>query len=342
MLTLLLLSCSAGVDATGAIPAEVEQEGAPASYTVFSAEIVVGDPLLTEVDAAGNVTWQIHVKDALGSYWHAERGYPILMDVQPVKGGTFLLSLYGLGLVEINRAGEVVWHHDDPAASHDVDRLANGNTIYARTWAAQGENAVVEVNPAGAEVWTWSGVEAFGSDPRFDGYSDEGQAWMHPTAVQRLADGRTSICMRNFNEIALVDGAGKVVREVTFQSPEADPGPKNTGNLRGHRPHGAEWRPGHGLSVALRSPDRAVAIEDGAMVRELRSPEISGITDVDVLDDGHVLLAAHDRVQEVDADGAVVWSWVVPSEPTGSDDRARHIFQTIARLDADGGSVDFD
>ena len=342
---LLLLACAP--DPWNTVPTpDVEGVGAPSATVILSASVDARDPLLVELDATGAIIWQFHIKDLFETGSEEAALLPGLMDVQPVAGGTLLLAFFDLGILEIDRDGNVVWRHDDPTVSHDVDRLPNGNTIYTRTWAKQGEAAIIEVDPEGNEVWSWSGVEAFGSNPLFDGYVDEGDAWMHANAVQRLADGRTSVCVRNFNEIVLVNPDGSVSREITFASPENSEGPNTTGALQGVRPHGAEWVPVKGLSVALRAPDRALRIKDGTTVQEFRSPAVTGITDVDHLPDGSMLIAAHTTVQEYDAAGDLVWSWSAPpqSGPTAdlTDDRLRHVFYTVSRIDADGAPLDFD
>ena len=96
----------------------------------------------------------------------------------------------GDGVVEYDKSGKIVWNigrneiTDNPLyLASSVERLANGNTLYARTWAAEGEPAVVEVDRAGSVLWSWSGEEAFGSNALFAGYRDEQDAWMHPTVV---------------------------------------------------------------------------------------------------------------------------------------------------------------
>lgn len=342
MMLLLLLACVEGDEITG-VPVS-EEPAAPAGDTVLlGVALEANDPRVVEVDASGKEIWSFPVSGLFGDEWAAMSPKPLLMEVQPVAGGTILLSLYGEGIYEINRAGEVLWHHDDPEASHDVDRLANGNTLYARTWAPEGEPAVIEVDPAGKVVWTWDGMAAFGSNPLFSGYKDELDAWMHPTAVQRMADGTTSICLRNFNRVVRVDAAGAVVREVSFRSPEGADGPVTEGRLQGYRPHGAEWNPGVSMSVALRKPHRSVLMQDGKVLHEYRSADIEGITDVDVAADGGMLIVSHREVRRVDAQGAVLWSWAVPvAEGASSDTADRHIFNTASRIDASGAPVDFD
>ncbi len=337
---IFLLACAQEGDEPATVPSP---EAVSGGTILLGVSEDVADPLVVELNAKGESVWELHVKSLFGQEWEAMERKPLLMDVQPVAGGSILLSLYGVGIIEIDRAGAVLWRHDDGEASHDVDRLANGNTLYARTWAAEGEPAVVEVDRAGSVVWSWSGEEAFGSNALFAGYRDEQDAWMHPTAVQRLEDGTTSVCMRNFNMVVLLDGAGKVTRQISFRAPEGAEGPATKGNLQGLRPHGAEWVPGAGLSVALRSPDRALALKDGQIMHEYRGEGVEGITDVDVAADGGMLIAAHRLVQEVDAQGAVVWEWAVPAEAGASAEAAaRHIFNTISRIDANGAPIDFD
>lgn len=340
---LLLLACAVEPDAPDAAVEPVTDAPSSSERIVLGAAIDVADPMVVELDGNGQRVWEFHVKELFGSEWDAMPLKPLLMAVQPVEGGTFLLSLYGVGLLEIDHEGTVVWRLDDSEASHDVDRLPNGNTLYTRTWAAQGEVAVVEVDRSGNTVWSWSGADEFGHNPLFDGYEDEQHGWMHATAVHRFDDGRTSVCMRNFNEVVVLGASGGVDREVSFAAPTGSPGPRTTGNLQGLRPHAAEWVPGLGLSIALRSPDRALLLKDGTIVHELRNDDISGITDVDVAADGSMLIAAHDRVVQTNASGGVVWSWVVQADDTASgSDRARHVFNTVSRVGADGAPLDFD
>jgi hypothetical protein len=339
---LLFLACAPEPAATPDA-AEPRQSTGYAGRTVFSYTSDGTDPKVVEVDEKGVVTWEFHVRDLVGGESGSLDVVPAVNDVQPLRGGNLLLAVTGYGLYEIDRDGKVVWQHADELASHDVDRLPNGNTLYTRAWAPQGEAAVIEVDSRGTPVWTWSGVQAYAGDPRFDGYTDEGGAWLHPTSVQRLADGRTSICIRNFNRVVLVSPAGELVREVKFQSPETTIGLVTDGNLQGQRPHAAEWTPGEGLLIALRSPDRALHVKEGEVLRDVRAPNLTGITDVDTLPNGGLLIASHSLLEELDANGAVVWSWQEEAESVDDDAaRVKHVFRTVARTDAEGAALDHD
>jgi hypothetical protein len=339
---LSLLACAVELDVS---EPGIEEGGVAGTAETFVVGVSVDaeGPKVAELNSEGVVVWELAIKDILGSEWEGVEPKPLLMDVQPVAGGTLLLSLHGLGLVETDRSGTIVWRHDDPEASHDVDRLPNGNTLYARTWVEQGEDVVVEIDREGKRVWAWSGVVQYGTNPLFTGYADEGGAWIHPTAVQRLENGNTSVCMRNFNTVVQLTPAGEIAREVTFRAPEGREGPATEGHLQGMRPHGAEWLPGQGLAVGLRSPERAVLIKSGAVVLEVRGEELAGITDVDVLPDGGMLIASHHIVERVNAAGTPVWAWDLGStqSPT-SDGRLHHVFNNITRINADGAPLDLD
>lgn len=310
------------------------------------------DPRIVEVDETGEVTWEFHVQRLFGPAWDVYTDqWPSLMDVQPIEGGNILLSIYPLGLYEINRRGDIVWSLADPHASHDVDRLPDGNTLYTRTWAAQGEDAVVEVDPGGNVVWSWTGVETYAADPRFDGFTDEGGSWMHVNAVQRLEDGTTSLCIRNFNLVVKIDPAGRITREVSFLAPLRGKSPETGGAIQGNYPHAAEWLPEGGLLIALRSPDRALHLQGGMKLEQFWTPDVSGITDVDLLPDGGLVVASHHVVQQFDADRNLMWQWedytgAVPRRrEAGADDttsRGRAIFHTVTPVDNHGAPLDHD
>lgn len=341
-----LLACSA----PGSEPFAVETapiDSADAWGAVATVTTQLGDARVVELDSSGKIVADLHLSQILAAEWASLDPKPALTDVQPIAGGTFLLPVFGVGLIEVDRSGRIVWRHNDPAVSHDADRLPNGNTLYARPWVQQGEDAVIEVDSAGNTVWSWSGVEAYGSDPRFDGYLDEGGAWLHVNAVQRLDDGRTSVCIRNFNTVALVSAEGALTREITFTPPEGTNGPQTVGNLLGTRPHGAEWTSA-GVAVALRYPDRALTVVGGKMDFEYRAEGLEGITDIDRLSGGDSLLAAHDRVMRVNASGETVWEWVETPQPLPGDDeegrraRTAHAFYNISPFDTSGAPLDRD
>jgi len=344
-----LAACSIDSDPTSQGTADDPQvtassgwTGAPSSPMLFITSDDMLDPRLVEVDTTGKAALDFPLSQLFPD-WDTLNPKPSPMDVAPTSADSYLVAFYGYGLIEFDREGNVIWRHADPEASHDVDRLPNGNTLYARPWVAQGEPGVVEIDPAGNTVWSWDGLAAYGSDSRFDGYKDEGNAWMHINAVQRLDTGLTALCVRNFNSIVQVDAEGAVQREVTFDSEGKSGSPTTTGNVQGTHPHAAEWTTGQGLSVALRGPDRVVVIHGGVKQRDLRDPSLVGITDMDALPNGHTVFATHGLLRETDAAGATVWEWnQTDASQDVESERARHVFTTIVPLGADGASLDHD
>jgi hypothetical protein len=125
---------------------------------------------IVETDMEGNTLWSYAIPSSL----MGERGF--LLDVNLLDNGHILFTLHGAGIYEITREGDVVWRHEDPAAAHDADRLANGNTLYNRGWAAKGEPVAVEVTAEGKAVWSWDGLAAF-DRPRFAEVDREGCGW---------------------------------------------------------------------------------------------------------------------------------------------------------------------
>ena len=317
-----------------------------AGTTLFGTSGVDQESRIVEVDDAGTMSWEWDVASLFGDDWATMSDHPTVADTQAVAGGTILFSLYGYGIFEIDRAGTVVWSHLDPQASHDVDRLPNGNTLYTRGWAAAGDDAAVEVDSDGNELWTWNGVAAYGTDARFADIVDEGGGWMHTTAAQRFANGETGLNLRNFNALVVVNEVGEVTNETTFESPSDTTFARTSGPLLGDRPHGAEWAPDGSVTVALREPDRAVTLRGDVVEWTWQKVGVSGITDVDRLPDGPTLLASHDHLLALDAQDGVVWQWEsdlgTGAEGTPGEGKDIHAFHSISPRDADGAPLDHD
>lgn len=325
----------------------VEGASVPGS-TMFSYGPTGSASTIVEVDHDGHITWQLKMAELLGDQ-AAEAGIvPQVMDVQPLASGNVLFSVPDLGIYEVDREGNIQWSLPDGMASHDVDRLDNGNTLYVRTWAAKGQAQVVEVDPDGNEVWAWTGVEAYGDDERFSGLSDEGASWMHPTTVQRLADGTTRICARNFNALITVDADGNVVDEYTFRAPVDTELAPTDGKVIGERPHAAEWLADGTFLVGLRSPARVLHInpadDEQPVVWAWSSPSVKGIRDADQLPGGNTLIASRSRLVEVTPDGRVVWQWLadMSNGEAPNDGKVAHAFHAVSRISPNGVVLDVD
>ena len=98
-------------------------------------------PRVVEVDFNGNIVWE---------YRPLESG--AILDAAKLKNGNILITIRGSGIYEVTRDGKVVWEHEEPGASHDADRLPNGNTLYNLGWSAKGEDVVREIDPNGKIV----------------------------------------------------------------------------------------------------------------------------------------------------------------------------------------------
>jgi hypothetical protein len=273
-------------------------------------------PCIVEVDHAGRVQWRHCVYSQRG-----DRG--ALLDAALLPSGNILFTWTHHGIYEIDRSGRTVWKHEDGGASHDADRLPNGNTLYNRAWEPKGAEVVVEVDRDGRKVWSWTGMAAFDRAP----FSEvESEGWMHVNAVTRLANGNTLISIRNFNTVVEVDPAGRVAWSITFAG-ETRAGLRTEGRIRGVHNHEPEILPDGRLLVALREPNRFVEIdrETETVVWSWTHPEGPQVLhlnrEVNRLPNGNTLVSAEDRLIEIAPDGAMVWQMHAPA---GSQPRKFH------------------
>ncbi len=156
----------------------------------------VPDPLgsfLVEVDADGVPIWILSKAGGQPLTWTHDMDYLSAT-------GTFLVAdtmsteLYADRVIEIDRAGNVLWAYYPPedAYPNDADLLPNGNVLVS----LRNLDTVVEVNRAGAVVWSHG----------FPGGPISGQH--NP---DRLANGNTMIADSNHDRIVEVTPAGEIV-----------------------------------------------------------------------------------------------------------------------------------
>ncbi|MDY7001825.1 MAG: aryl-sulfate sulfotransferase [Thermodesulfobacteriota bacterium] len=267
-------------------------------------------PLIVEVDKAGKVVWKYRLSRKL-----VPRGRtPLpLGDATPLANGNILFSVHSKGVFEINRDGKIVWEFRDPGASHDADRLANGNTLYNRGWTKQGEDVVREVAPDGSLVWSWNGLPAFGGE-RFAAVKKEG--WMHVNACERLDDGTTLISIRNFHTVVRVNQAGEVVWSYTFRS-RGKVGDLATpeGQTQGSANHEPELTTKETMVVAVRKPHAVYEIDlaTGQPIWFWEHPKgLKTIRDCNRLPNGNTLITGANKIVEVAPDGEIVWEIRAP------------------------------
>ena len=272
---------------------------------------------IVEVDFNGDVAWQ-HTPSL------PQRG--LLLDASYLANGHILFTAKGMGIVEIDRQGRVHWEHKDAEASHDADRLDNGNTLYNRSWVAKGEDVVREISPSGQLVWSWNGVAAFDVPP-YNNVNDEG--WMHVNAVSRMPNGNTLISIRNFNIIVEVNSSGDVVRRWSFGCDPCRTIPTK-GRIKGQRNHEPELLANGNILVALRSPFRFVEFDpETEQIKWQWRPADSKVNmsfnrDANRLPNGNTLVTTANQVIEVTPDGTVVWLLQGPSRTSTGDPRVFH------------------
>ncbi|MFX1474255.1 MAG: aryl-sulfate sulfotransferase, partial [Promethearchaeota archaeon] len=159
--------------------------------TLFADMHDTANPRIVEVDMNGNALWQYVLPDDLKGFTNPG------MDVESLPNGNVLFICPLKGVYEVNRAGTIVWSYLNSKVSHDVDRLANGNTLIC--WGGSDtktDHQAIEVNPSGTIVWSWQAAPHYDVPP-YDTISTQG--WTHANAVHRLANGNTLINLRNFN-----------------------------------------------------------------------------------------------------------------------------------------------
>jgi hypothetical protein len=282
---------------------------------------------IVEVDSEGRVLWRHEPSEAI-------RG--TLLDATYLDDDRVLFTVKGYGVVEINRAGRTLWQHRDAEASHDADRLPNGNTLYNRSWVQKGEDVVREVSPSGEIVWSWNGLREFDKPP-FASIKDEG--WMHVNAVTRMPSGHTLISIRNFNAVVEVNPAGDVLRSWVFRAEERKT-IATEGAIRGERNHEPEVLPSGNLLLALRKPFRYVELnpETQKIVWQWAPPNGAGVNklfnrDVNRLPNGNTLVTTANQLIEVTMDGTIVWRLDGPAKADSGDTR---VFHKVIRRGPDG------
>jgi len=296
----------------------------------LDAETANNKNTIIEIDMLGNIVWEYVVpSDVVGDKRNN------MGDVEYLPNGNILFQVHGLwtkkgerkslgsGNFEITRDGEIVWSYKDTGASHDIDRLENGNTIWVRGWAEKGEPHVIEVNLAGEVVWQWDAMEEFDVEP-YSKVSREG--WIHVNAVTRLENGNTLISLRNFDMVVEVNPQGKVVwSQKFFCDPYRWVGLWSQRGIDmgydlyddddyppGCNPHEPEIQSNGNMLVSVRMPFKSYELtREGEIVWEVGSEELHidsrRSRDVDRLPNGNTLVQVESMLYEVTPEKEIVW-----------------------------------
>lgn len=248
-------------------------------------------PRIIEVNRLGEIVWEYSLPDELKSYTNP--GW----DVEVLKNGNILTVLPRNGVYEINRNKQVVWKYLDRQISHDADRLSNGNTLIAFGASdTAGDAQVKEIDPSGNRVWSWYAKDVF-TGPEYASISEEG--WTHTNAVSRLDSGNTLISLRNFNFIAEVNPAGKLVKTIGkgYLKAQHDPLVLSNGNILVAN----HWAPQEVIEI-----DPAENIVWNYTIQNRQSWPVR---DANRLPNSNTLITECDRIIEVTKDGQVVWQF---------------------------------
>ncbi|MCX6690243.1 MAG: aryl-sulfate sulfotransferase [Methanoregula sp.] len=255
-------------------------------------------PRIVEVNMLGEIVWKYDIPEELKAYTNL--GFSVV----PLQNGNILAVFPLNGVYEINRTSKnVVWKFIDSKASHDAERLDNGNTLvvdggYGRDTIQDAQ--VTEINPQGQAVWSWYAKDHGFNQAPYNTINNQG--WTHTNAASRLQNGDTLISLRNFNRVVEVDRDGKIVRTIGegTMDQQHDPEALPNGNILFANP---------GVSP------KAVEINSqGQVVWNYIIPEATTFSsqatrDADRLQNGNTLITTANRLIEVTPQGDIVWQF---------------------------------
>lgn len=191
---------------------------------------------------------------------------------------------------------------------HDIDRLDEDRLVVADI----AEDRVFTLNTtSGAVEWEWRAETAYDRD------SSGGQPgdWTHVNDVELLDDGRIMASLRNHDRVVFIEPDSGLQRDWTLGAEDA------YGIL--YEQHNPDYVPeaGGGPAVLVADSENNRVVEyqrvDGGWRQTWtwRDDGLRWPRDADRLPSGHTLVtdSQGDRVLEVDANGAVVWSISVPT-----------------------------
>jgi hypothetical protein len=269
-------------------------------------------PRIVEVNMLGEIVWKYDVPETLKDYTNP--GFSVV----PLQNGNILAVFPLSGVYEINRTRkDVVWKFIDPKASHDAERLANGNTLvvdggYGRDTMEDAQ--VREINPRGQVVWSWYAKDEFNRAPYNVIINNE---WTHTNAASRLPDGDTLVSLRNFNLVAEVDQEGKLVRTLGegIMTQQHDPEALPNGNLLFANP---------GPSPQAVEIDPAGKVVWNYIIPRDIPFASQSTRDADRLQNGNTLITSANRITEVTPQGEIVWQFRLKDIKFASENDAKN------------------
>lgn len=269
---------------------------------------------LIEIDTTGQITWEYEIpRSVLGNgrliagtdvKWLAESDH-------------FLLAIPAAGVFEVNRTGQVVWQHLTPYADHDADRLENGNTVFVNAWDGDNDPILTEVDGNNKVVYQLFandlGLNANERHPS----SNERYSNTHANAVQKLGSEDYLLSLRNFDQFVRIK-AGKVVEKITQAPHVHDPVTYKDGYLFAVHKSGASEL----LQQVKFGQRSAFFVPEAGKWHPMRTLEI--------LHNGNILITGSQEVGQLDKNGALVWSMVIPNFSSGKFSKSGRVIYKAA------------
>ena len=214
-----------------------------------------------------------------------------------------------MGVYEIDRNKKTVWSYHG-SASHDADRLPNGNTLVVWGFGEDSKKPeVYELDPEGNVVWEWHAEEHLKNlqQHRFTG------GFTHTNAAVRLRNGNTLICLRNFFALVEVDPSGKIVWKLE--------------NLF-FNPHDPEELPNGNILVNTRRPQFIIEYNKSGDIVWKHYPENADTIRYNhKLPNGNIIFAERRKIVEITPDGEVVWSLRLNGVSASKKDKVRWFYK---------------
>ncbi len=170
---------------------------------------------ILEFDMDGKKTWEFQIP-------RKYRFGPISIDSGPdiewqKETDTFLLAIPKVGIIEVNRAGNVIWEYLTKDISHDVDLLADETLIFVNGWDADNDYIFTRVNRRGEVIERYTAeqiglnrADRFWND-NIPGRTPEPYSNTHANAIQSLGNGKYLLSLRNYHRAVVIEN-GKIIK----------------------------------------------------------------------------------------------------------------------------------
>lgn len=253
---------------------------------------------IVEITPDGKPTWEYPVPaDVIGD---GDLGHEA--DIEWLAASDhFLFVVPMAGIFEVDRDKHIVWSYKTKYVTHDADRLPNGNTIFVYGADKDDDPTVTEVDPSGKVVFQWFARDHLDKAERHESPGEAQYSFAHANAVQRRANGRTMVSLRNFFRFVVLNGDAivKQSQQIPFV-------------------HDPVIRP-KVIYFAAHGKDASALIRVAGGQRTQLFLDETGqwvlLRTVEPLRNGNVLITGAQRIGQVDPTGRLVWSILLDGFP---------------------------